>query len=102
MMDTYTLKHYTDLLNRHQRLESRGATRTVVMHRSTSLTVSMLMSYRYVAKKKASLVHCSSSVISLHLRSRRPFPLRRPFPGCYRSFLPLLLLLCLHKGRSLL
>ena len=32
MMETYTLKYYTKLMNRHQRLESRGATRMVAMH----------------------------------------------------------------------
>jgi hypothetical protein len=28
-METYTLKHYTNLINRYQKLESRSATRTV-------------------------------------------------------------------------
>ena len=33
MMGIYTLTYYTNVMNRHQRLESHWATHTVVMHR---------------------------------------------------------------------
>ncbi len=38
MMETYTLKNYTNLISQQQRVESRGETRIVVMHHRNSLT----------------------------------------------------------------
>ena len=64
MMKLYTLKHYTNVMNRHQREESRRTTCTVVMHRRDSLTFPIRMSYPRVARKDVSIVSYSSSVVS--------------------------------------